>query len=245
MFGLDLSCGPDGPQLAGLAGSSGAAVVSTWTAASDGSAPSNQRLALVTPTGLQTIATGADAIVSESVDAGHIAVLPLPVLSAGPYDCPSATLTTSVPVYSTEGALLATIALPPVEPSTLGYQVAIRGKQLVVLTFGLHQPSGPAWVTLTVYDWTTGALLHTWPVAIKLYPGEVNFSFSGKVAAVEGPFRLHLVDLDTGKDVLIARASHTLSRTARGPRGLVYAVDAGDSGKLVFMPMARLLQLVS
>jgi hypothetical protein len=219
--------------------------VSTWDAASDGSAPSNQRLALVTPTRLRTIATGAGAIVSESVDAGHIAVLPLPTVSVTPDGCGSSTLPTGVPVYSTKGALLTTIALPPADPSTLGYQVAIRAKRLVVLTFGLHQPSGPAWVTLTVYNWTTGALLHTWPVAIRLYPGEVNFSFYGKLAAVEGPYRLHLVDLDTGKDVKIARASHTLSRTALGPRGLVYAVNGKNSGKLVFVPMAKLLQLVS
>ena len=219
--------------------------VSTWTADSAGLAPSNQRLALVTPTGLRTIATGADAIVSESADGGHIAVLPLPTVSPSPDDCGSITRPTGVPVYSTAGALLTTVALPPVDPSTVGYQVAIRGTRLAVLTLGLHQPSGPAWVTLTVYNWTTGALLHTWPVAIHLYPGEVNFSFYGNLAAVEGPYRLHLVDLDTGKDVKIARASHTLSSTALGPRGLVYAINGNDTGTLVFVPMARLLQLVS
>jgi hypothetical protein len=237
-------CGLGGPQLGGLAGSRSAVAVSTWDAGLDGSVPSNEQLALVTPTRLRTIATGPNAILSESADGGHIAVLPLPTATMTPDYC-STTPPTSVAVYSTSGALLTTIALPPVDPSTIGYQVAIRGKQLVVLTDGLHEPSGPAWVTLTVYDWTTGALLHTWPVAIPQYPGEVNFSVYRNLAAVEGPFRLHLVDLDTGKDVKIAPASHAVCPTALGPHGLVYALNPHNTGKLVFVPMAKLLRLVS
>jgi hypothetical protein len=63
------------------------------------------------------------------------------------------------------------------------------------------------------------------------------------VAAVEGPYRLHFVDLDTGKDVMIAPASHTGSSPAIGPRGLVYSVNPhfNGPGKLVFVPTARLL----
>lgn len=241
----DMVCGLGGPQLGGLAGSGKAVVVSRWNAGNDGSVVSHQRLSLVTLTGLRTIATGPDAIVSQSTNGGHIAVLPLPTVSVTPEGCSGATQPTSVFVYATTGALLATIPLPAADPSTLGYQLAIRGARLVVLTYGLHEPSGPAWVTLTVYNWTTGALLHTWPVGIGLYPGEVNFSFYGHVAAVEGALRLHLVSLDTGKDVTIAQASRTECPTALGPYGLVYAVNPNDVGKLVFVPMARLLKLVS
>jgi len=85
-----------------------------------------------------------------------------------------------------------------------------------------------------------------------LYPGEVNFSFYRNLAAVEGPFRLHLVDLDTGTDVTIARASGTGCSTRLGPRGLVFAVNSHNAvnappnaGKLVFVPIAKLRRLVS
>jgi len=239
-----------GPALGGLAGSRSAVVVSTWDAGPDGTKPSKQRLALVGPSALSTVATGAKAIVSQSVDGGHIAVLPLPTFSFT-YDngCNYATLPANVLVYSTTGALLAKVPLPPRDPTTDpgGYQVAIRGNRLVVLARGLHEPSGPAWVTLSVYDWTKPKYkrLHTWPVAIPLYPGEANFSFYGHVAAVEGYSDLHLVNLDTGKDVVIAPSSQTGCSTALGPQGLVYALNSYTAGQLVFVPMAKLLQLVS
>jgi len=121
------TCGLGGPQLDGLAGSGKDVVVSTWNAGQDGSAPWNERLALVTPTGLRTIASGANAILSESVDLGHIAVLPFPTLSVTPDGCTIAGLPSSVLVYSTAGALLKTVALPAADPSAVGYQVEIRG----------------------------------------------------------------------------------------------------------------------
>lgn len=236
-------CGLGGPQMGGLVGSGKAMAVSTWMENSDGSVSSNQRLNLITPTGLRAIATGPDAILTESADSGHIAVLPTPPPSMGNGYC-EGSLPTSAAVYSTDGTLLKTIPLPSPDPSTIAYQVALSGNELVVLTTGLYEPSGPAWVTLSVYDWTTGALLHTWPVAIPQYPGEVNFSVHGQLAAVEGPSRLHLVDLNTGKDVSFAPASHTVSPTAFGSRGLVYAVNLHNTGKLVFVPMAKLLAAV-
>jgi hypothetical protein len=73
---------------------------------------------------------------------------------------------------------------------------------------------------------------------------EVNLDVYGHVATVEGPFRLHLVDLNTGKDVMIAPASRTGSPTAIGPHGLVYAVNPHNTGKLVFVPMAKLLTML-
>jgi hypothetical protein len=90
-------------------------------------------------------------------------------------------------------------------------------------------------------------LLETWPVGITQYGGEVSFAVYGHLAAVEGPFRLHLVDLEAGKDVTLARSSHTDSPPAIGPRGLVYALDPHFNGpaKLVFVPMAKLLAQLS
>lgn len=242
--GADVVCGPSGPQIGGLVGGSGTVAVSLWNGGADGSSQLHQRLALVGPTGVQTIATGANAILSSSVDSGHIAVLPFPTLTVSQEgSCNKPTSPTSVFVYSTSGRVLQTTTLPAPDQSALGYQVAIQGTKLIVLAYGLHQPSGPSWVSLMVYKWTTGALLHTWPVAIPQYPGEVNFSFYGNLAAVEGPFRLHLVNLNTGKDVTIARASGTNSPTAFGSRGLVYALNPHDSGRLVFVPTAKLRAL--
>jgi hypothetical protein len=237
------NCGLGGPQLGGLVGSGGASAVSTWDGGHDGSVSSNERLNLVTPTRLRTIAVGPGAILSESADGGHIAVLPLPTPTVIPDGCYT-TPPTSVAVYSTKGVLLQTIALPPRDASTLGYHVAISGNRLVVLTYGLYEPSGPSWVTLTVYDWPTGDLLHTWPVGITQYTGEVRFSVYRSVAAVEGPFRLHLVDLDAGKDVVIAPASQTVCPPALDGHGLVYAVNPHNRGKLVFVPTARVKRLL-
>jgi hypothetical protein len=239
------ACGVGGPQIDGVVGTGNTLAVSTWTDNNDGSVQSDQQLDLITPVGLRTVATGPNAIVSESADGGRIAVLPLPtVLSVGPENDCTQTPPTSAAVYSTSGTLLRTIPLGAPAPTTIGYQLALSGSRLVVLTLGLNEPSGPAIVTLTVYDWTTGARLHIWPVAIPLYPGEVDFSVYGGLAAVEGPYRLHLVDLNTGKDVTIARASGTVSPTALGPRGLVYAVNPHNTGKLVFVPTAELLAML-
>ena len=65
----------------------------------------------------------------------------------------------------------------------------------------------------------------------------------GQLAAVEGPYRLHLVDLATGKDVVIGSSSRTDSPAAIDSRGLVYAVNAHGRAKLVFVPTAKLLAL--
>lgn len=132
------------------------------------------------------------------------------------------------------------VALNPPDPSAFLVGVALTGNRLVAL-FGEQPHSGPATVTLEVYDWTTGALVHTWPVAIHQYLGEVSLVVNGQLAAVDGPYRLHVVDLNTGKDVIIGPAAHM----AIGPRGLVYPAYSRDSGELVFVPMAKLLAAVS
>jgi hypothetical protein len=232
-----------GGWIAGLVGSGKVLAVSTWKTSHG--ALGVEQLNLITPAGLLPIASGAGALVAEAADGGHIAVLrsgtdawphgSRRTLSAAP----------TVDIYSTDGTLLHEVALTPPDPDSTGVQVALSGNTLLALRTGLHEPSGPSTVTLEVYDWTTGELEHTWPVAIDRYTGEVSFAVHGNLAAVEGPYRLHLVDLDTGKDVMIAPASHTDSPPAIGPRGLVYSVNPhyNGPGKLVFVPTARLLAL--
>ena len=78
-------------------------------------------------------------------------------------------------------------AAPDRSEHARAYQLALSGNELVVLTDGLYEPNGPAWVTLSVYDWTTGTLRHTWPVAIPLYPGEVSFAVHGSTRCRRRP----------------------------------------------------------
>lgn len=233
-----------GSWIAGVVGSGKTLAVSRWN--SKGTVTSNARLSLITPKGLKSIVTGAAAIVAESADKGHIAVLR--DSAAWPFDTNQPlSPAPSAGIYSSTGKLLANVPLAPPGPDSTGIEIALSGNRLVVLTTALHEPSGPTTVTLQVYDWTTGNLLETWPVGITQYGGEVSFAVYGHLAAVEGPFRLHLVDLEAGKDVTLARSSHTDSPPAIGPRGLVYALDPHFNGpaKLVFVPMAKLLAQLS
>lgn len=230
-LGTDDPSHTTGRWIEGLAGSGKTLAVSTWR--SNGTLATDQQLGLVTATGLRPLAGGSGSIVSGSVDGGHIAVL-----RSRPW-----TTSNSVGIYSRDGSTLGEVLLGPLDPDTDGIQIALSGNELVVLTTALHEPSGPTTVTLEVYDWTTGRLLNTWPVGIHSNGGEVSFAVQGPLAAVEGPSRLHLVDLTTGKDVTLARASHTDSPPALDSRGLVYALDPhlNGPGSLVFVPMAKLL----
>jgi hypothetical protein len=222
----------DGTWIAGAVGSGNALAVSTWSSLD--SVTSHERLSLVTPTGLHTIATGPGAIVATSASDGHIAVFRSTV--AWPADNVSpATATPTLGIYSTSGSLLHEVALDP-----SAREVAVSGKELVVLTETIQQASLVA--TLQVYDWTTGALMHVWPIALGQAGGR-GLVVHGRFAALEGPASLRLVDLTTGNNVSIARAS--ASGPALGSRGLVYAVNASRKGpgKLVFVPTAKLQAL--
>ena len=242
----DTDCGLGGPQMGGLVSSAKIMAVSTWIENSNGTVSSNKRLDLITPKRLRTIATGPDAILSESADGGHIAVLPMPPPSLAEGYC-EGVLPTSAVIYSTQGTLLRTIALASSRPEHSGLSVRAQRQRGRGADGRAHEPNGPAWVTLSVYDWTTGALRHTWPIAIPQYPGEVSFTAHGELAAVEGPFRLHLVDLNTGKDVTDRAAPGTpLSPRARSARSRLRPQHSlQGAGKLVFVPMAKLLALAS
>lgn len=237
----DLACGPGGSQIAGLVGSGSLLAVSTWQWSTGGSVPvpNHQRLNLITPTGLRAIATNPGAIVSASADSGHIAVVALPTQTWEPEAYCSSTPPSSVGVYSADGTLLRQLATGPVA------EVALSRNLLVVLS----ATSSP---TFAVYDWKTGTLLHSWPVA-RWSP--FDFAVAGQLAVYpvntgRQSANLHLLNLATGKDVVVATTRNTLYRNlALDQRGLVYAVNHWDhspnfgpsSGKLVFVPTAKLL----
>ena len=240
-----------GDWIAGVVGSGKILAVSTWKA--NDSVSSDERLSLITSTRLRTIVTGPGAVVSQSADSGHIAVLrstaAWPDGDVGPV-----TTAPAVDVYSADGALLREIALNST-PGTPGYshpftviRIALSGDRLGVLTL-MVPAAGSLTSTLEVYDWTTGALVHVWPLALGHgSPGSDRLAVYGRVAVIEGDsFRLRLLDLTTGKTVTIA-ASRAGSPATIGSRGLVYAVNPvkdGRPGKLVFVPMAKVLRLIS
>jgi hypothetical protein len=153
-----------------------------------------------------------------------------------------------VGIYSAGGALLREIALNVPLPDPCAYpspiiRIGLSGNQLVVLRLEIPR-AGSLKATVEVYDWTTGALARTWPLALShVAPIEDRLSVSGRIAVVSGAFKLRLLDLTTGKAVTIA-ASRANDPATIGSRGLVYAVNpAKDSrlGKLVFAPTGKLL----
>jgi hypothetical protein len=137
-----------------------------------------------------------------------------------------------VGIYSSTGSLLHQIAV-----DHDAREISLSGKELVVLTETIPGPRSLV-AKLQVYDWTTGTLMHVWPVKLGRQGGR-GLTVHGRFAALEAPGSLRLVDLTTGKGVAIASSSG--ARPALGSRGLVYSVNSGRSGKLVFVPTAKLL----
>ena len=218
--------------------------VSTWHW--DGTVLAEPRLNLVTPTGLKQIASGAGAIVTASADGRRIAVLrstlEWPTVPDDWTPPPPSTMPT-VGIYSSAGALLSEIDLSNER------EIALSGNRLVVLTWKK---------TLEVYDATTGALVHTWPVALQYRTNsQRHLAVYGHLATYSVDTfsrparRLHLIDLNSGKDIVLAKSLENAGRdTALGQRGLAYIVNyyprgKPAHGKLVFVPMEKLLGMVS
>lgn len=238
-------CGfSSGDWIAGLVGSGQTLAVSTWK--SSGSVATDERLALITRNGLRTIATGPGAIVAQSASGSRIATLrstdAWPAARVGP-----ATTTPTADIYSTKGALLGEIPLSTPTPNPCGapfniIRLAISGRSLVVLRMSIS-PVGSLTSALDVYDWTTGALVHSWPLALNDWlRGGDRLAVSGRVAVIEGFFKPQLIDLTSGKEVTIV-GSRPGSPATIGPSGLVYGINPqkdGRHGKLVFVPTAKL-----
>jgi hypothetical protein len=160
--------------------------------------------------------------------------------------CVVATKSNSVVIRSASGELLRQIAISP------SGEIALSGTRLVA-AIGSPTPA------LAVYDSMTGELQHTWPfVGAASVPGphqEGHVQVYGRLAMysvytqyVGGFEKLHLLDLNTGKDVVvtIVKGFGDNREWAIGSRGLVYVVNYGRPahGKLVFVPMATLLAML-
>jgi hypothetical protein len=250
LFNREDSAHAVGGWIAGVAGAGKVLAVSTWR--SDKAVSSNERLTRITPTALRPVTTGPGAIVAQSVNNGRIAVLRS--LAAWPADEPSTPTTEpTVGVYATDGTLLSEVVLdtpipsPPScgdcvsYPSTIQNSVALSDDELVVLTeTNSWIDSSPSTTKIQVYDWRTGALLQTWPIAVRAYANTPPpLAAYGRFAVVEGQHKLLLLDLESGENAAIASTSG--AGVAIGPRGLVYAAPRGARhGRLVFVQTARL-----
>jgi len=223
-----------GRWLSGLVGSGSVIAVSSWST-TDSDAVSNARLSVVGKTRLRPIVSGPGAIVAESADAGRIAVVRSTAI------WPSVSRLSggagSVAIYSTSGALLLELKLGTAK------EAALSGNRMAVLTTASR---------IEVYNAKTGALVRSWPVPagaahLDLQAGIAIYSVYPHFA---GPRALHALQLSSGKDVVLA-SGEAPSPYMQGddaqidPLGLVYAVNVKSHGRLVFMPMARVLAAVS
>jgi hypothetical protein len=167
---------------------------------------------------LRRIASSRQAILDQAADRGRIAVL------HGD---------SSVALYASNGKRLLTLTA-----GSASKEISLRGDYLLVLT---ETP------TLEIYDARTGAYLRSWPVQARA-PAEVDV-YGGVAIYVAQPkgtlqsFKIHAVELKTGKDVVVATGSWWLKRSAQlEPAGLLYARDRHN---LVLLPFKSVLAAVS
>jgi hypothetical protein len=227
----------EGDWLSGLSGSGNVIAVSSWTTGADKSM-SKGRLNLVGPSRLKPIVSGPDAIVAESVDAGRIAVVRSMELWPSHYRLSGGAGT--VGVYSTSGKLLVEVKRGTAK------EAALSGNSLAILTTTNR---------IELYNAKTGAFVRSRAVPVRtahldLQAGIAIYSVYGKYA---GPRALHVLQLRTGKDVVLARGvgpyPYGQGDDAQIDRlGVVYVLNRWTKmrrGHVVFVPMARVIAALS
>lgn len=167
---------------------------------------------------LRRIGSSRQAILDLAADGGRIAVL------HGD---------SSVAIYALNGKRLLTV-----KAGSASKEIALLGEYLLALT---------EIRTLEIYNARTGAYLRSRPVQGKA-PAEVD-AYGGVATYVAHPqgtlqsFKIHAVQLKTGKDVVIASGSWWLKSSAQlEPAGLLYARDRHN---LVLVPFKNVLAAVS
>ncbi|HEV2713138.1 MAG TPA: hypothetical protein VGU26_08580, partial [Gaiellaceae bacterium] len=138
----------------------------------------------------------------------------------------------SVEIYGANGTRLRRFT-----PSS-AREIALGGDYLLVLTEAQ---------TLEVYNARTGAYLRTWQVQARR-AAELD-AHAGVAIYVAYPrytpqsFKIHALQLKTGKDVVVATGNFQLRQSAElEPAGLLYARDRHN---LVLMPFKHVLAAVS
>jgi hypothetical protein len=136
-----------------------------------------------------------------------------------------------VGLYSAAGRLLRKVT------PTSAQQVALQGSYLVVLTKTR---------TLAVYNSNTGSLLRTLPVR-GVSPR--NLDVQGSLAIYTVGRDLHVANLKTGKDRVLATMSHGIRFAQIEAPGVVYAGNLRHGtktlGTLTYVPFARATAAVS
>jgi hypothetical protein len=137
----------------------------------------------------------------------------------------------SVGLYSASGSLLRAVTPPSVQ------QVALQGNNLVVLTKTR---------ALAVYNATTGSLLKTLPVQGR---SPQNLDVQANVAIYAVGRELHVVQLKSGKDRVLATMSHGIKFAQIEAPGVAYGGNARQGtkylGTLAYLPFARVAAAVS
>jgi hypothetical protein len=137
----------------------------------------------------------------------------------------------SVGLYSADGRLLRAVT------PTSAQQVALQGNYLVVLTKTR---------TLAVYNSHTGSLLKT---LLTRGRSPQNLDVQSNVAIYTVARELHVVQLKTGKDKVLATMSHGIKFAEIEAPGVVYAGNFRQGtkylGTLTYLPFARVAAAVS
>jgi hypothetical protein len=205
-----------GKWIGNLVASGNLLAVNRWTTNQDG-ATTSSGVDRIVGNRLRRIVSSRKAILGQAADNGRIAVL---------YE------DSTVELYNANGARLRTVKV------TSGTEIALRGDNLLVLTETR---------TLELYSARTGALVRTWPL-LALAPGELD-TFGGLAIYVAHPkytvesFKVHALNLRTGKDVVVASGNWQLRQSAElDAAGLLYARDRHN---LVLVPFKQVLAAVS
>jgi hypothetical protein len=226
-----------GNWLSGLVGSGNVIAVSSWTTGSANSV-SNGRLSLVGTSRLKPIVSGTEAISAESIDAGRIAVVRSMALWPGHYRLSGGA--GSLGVYSTSGKLLVEVNHGTAQ------EAALSGNTLAVLTTTDR---------VEIYNAKTGAFVRSWPVPVRSAHLDLqgNLAIYSAYPKYANPRALHVLQVKTGKDVVLARGvgpwPYSQGDDAQIDRlGVVYVVNRWTKvhqGHIVFVPMARVVAAVA
>jgi hypothetical protein len=216
-----------GDWIDGLVGSGKVLAVSRWSVDPNGTFLKGGLYRLGTA-GLKRVVAGQNGIIAWAADAGRIAVLrPLGKSARFPA---VAYQGSTVGIYSAAGRLLRSV-----RPSS-AREVAVSGNTLLVLT---QIPR------LEVYNLRTGTRLHSWKVPhgatnLDTYAGVAVYADHPRGPSVCcDPFKVHVLQLTTGKDVIVGRGTFWSGQGLEIEEpGLVYKHDPHT---FVFLPLKRVL----
>lgn len=185
----------------------------------------------VKPRGVRRILAGSQAIWPQAVDGGRIAVLRGSALEHRRM---------RVEIYHRRGARQVATGLGPLRYAYRGDAIALQGTRLLVLTSKQH---------LEIYNSHSGRFVASWPVPrhaanLDLYGAiAVYAEYARGLGTIGGPYRLHVLDVATGKDVVLGRGEVQSARNLElDSSGLVYVKGRRT---IVFVPLKRIRAAVS